>query len=156
MESRAAVRPSPASFAIAPLTPDDRPEWELLARGYKAFYEDPTPDEVYDAVWERLMFGEPVRGLGCRLDDRLVGIAHFLFHAHSWHGEVCYLQDLFTAPDMRGRGIARALIHAVGDAARERDAASLYWLTKYDNAEARRLYERVARNKGFVRYDYPL
>lgn len=155
MEQNLSPRPSPA-LAIAPLASRDRAEWDRLARGYKAFYQDPTPDEVYDAVWERLMFGEPVRGLGCRLDGALVGITHFLFHAHSWHGEVCYLQDLFTAPEARGRGVARALIDAVGEAARERDAAALYWLTKYDNAEARLLYDKVARNKGFVRYDYPL
>lgn len=144
------------SLSIAPLEPAHRAEWDALARGYKAFYEDPTPDAVYDAVWERLMAGEPVHGLGCRLDGRLVGFAHFLFHSHTWHGEVCYLQDLFTVPEARGRGVARALIDAVGDAARRRDSAALYWLTKYDNKAARLLYDKVARNKGFVRYDYPL
>jgi len=144
------------ALTLAPLGPDDRAEWDALARGYKAFYDDPCPDAVYDAVWARLMAGDPVRGLGCRLEGRLVGIVHFLFHAHSWAGEVCYLQDLFTMPEARGRGVARALIDAAGDAARERGAAALYWLTKYDNEPARRLYDRVARNKGFVRYDYPL
>ncbi|MGE0178819.1 MAG: GNAT family N-acetyltransferase [Sphingomonas sp.] len=146
----------PSSIQIAPLAPDDRREWEALARGYKAFYRDPTPDAVYDAVWDRVMTGEPVRGLGARLDGRLLGIVHFLFHAHSWHGEVCYLQDLFTAPEARGRGIARALIHAVGETARARKAAALYWLTKDSNEGARLLYDRLARNKGFIRYDYPL
>jgi hypothetical protein len=32
----------------------------------------------------------------------------------------------------------------------------LYWLTKEDNVRARALYERIARFKGFLRYDYPL
>ena len=145
-----------ASLAIEPLRPNDRAEWELLARGYKDFYQDPTPDAVYDAVWGRLMTGEPIRGLGCRIHGKLVGITHYLFHAHSWCGEVCYLQDLFTVPEARGRGVARALIDVVGEAARERGAGALYWLTKYDNADARRLYDKLARNKGFVRYDYPL
>lgn len=148
--------PLPLALTIQPLRLADRAEWGVLARGYKEFYQDPTPDEVFNAVWGRLMGDEPVHGLGCRLGGQLVGITHYLFHAHSWSGEVCYLQDLFTLPEARGKGVATALIDAVGDAARRRDAGSLYWLTKHDNREARRLYDKVARNKGFVRYDYPL
>lgn len=143
-------------LTIHPLRPSDRSEWERLARGYKGFYEDPVPDAVYDEVWARLMAGGPVRGLGCRRDGALVGIAHFLFHAHSWKSEVCYLQDLFTLPEARGQGVARALIDAVADAARARDCAAFYWLTKADNDVACALYDKVARNKGFIRYDYPL
>ncbi len=145
-----------ASLNIHPLRPDDRPEWEALARGYKDFYEDPVADAVYDEVWARLMGGGPIRGLGCRSDGALVGIAHFLFHAHSWKDEVCYLQDLFTLPEARGQGVARALIDAAAEEARGRGCAAFYWLTKQDNEAARRLYDRIARNKGFIRYDYPL
>jgi GNAT superfamily N-acetyltransferase len=139
---------------VAPLRPGDRAGWELLARGYKAFYEDVIPDEDYERTWHRLMSG-PILGLGARLDGELAGFAHFLFHPHSWFGEVCYLQDLFTAPEARGRGIATALIDAVAERARERGAARYYWITKQDNG-ARALYDRVARFKGFIRYDYPL
>ncbi|MGQ0660095.1 GNAT family N-acetyltransferase [Sphingosinicella sp.] len=141
---------------LHPLGPSDRSEWERLARGYKDFYEDPVPDAVYDEVWSRLMADGPVHGVGCRSEGALVGIAHFLFHAHSWKSEVCYLQDLFTLPDARGRGVARALIDAVADEARKRGCAAYYWLTKADNEPARALYDKIARNKGFIRYDYPL
>lgn len=144
------------SLTIRPLQPADRPEWERLARGYKDFYEDPVADSVYDEVWARLMADGPIHGLGCRSGGPLVGIAHFLFHAHSWKNDVCYLQDLFTLPEARGQGVARALIDAVADEARARDCAAYYWLTKADNDVARALYDRIARNKGFIRYDYPL
>jgi GNAT superfamily N-acetyltransferase len=97
-----------------------------------------------------------VRGLGARLDGALVGFAHYIVHPHSWFGEVCYLQDLFTAPEARGRGVATALIEAIAEAARRRGAARFYWLTTEDNRPARALYHRVARHKGFIRYDYPL
>ena len=73
----------------------------------------------------------PVHGLGCRSDGALVGIAHFLFHAHSWKNEVCYLQDLFTLPEARGRGVARALIDADG---RRRAATRLRGLLLADQA----------------------
>lgn len=143
-------------IAIAPLGADDRAEWEVLARGYKAFYDDPLPDEDYARAWALLTAGGPAHGLAARIDGRMAGIVHYLFHPHMWRGETCYLQDLFTAPDRRGRGVARALIDAVGDAARERGAAACYWLTKEDNRTARSLYDKVARFKGFLRYDYPL
>ena len=141
---------------IAPLAAGDRAEWDVLARGYKAFYEDPQPDEVYDRLWSRLMGGDAIYGLGARLDGRLVGMSHYMFHANAWMADVCYLQDLFTAPEARGRGVAGALIHAVADAARARGCAKYYWLTKQDNERARRLYDKVARFKGFLRYDFPL
>jgi GNAT superfamily N-acetyltransferase len=141
---------------IAPLLPADRAEWEVLARGYKAFYETKIPDARYEETWQSLMAGERVHGLAARLEGRMVGIAHYLFHAQSWSADACYLQDLFTAQEARGRGVATALIEQVAAAARARGAAKYYWLTKEDNAQARALYDRIARFKGFLRYDYPL
>ena len=141
---------------VAPLRSEDRDEWEVLARGYKAFYRDPIPDGDYRHAWERLMAAAEVHGLGARVDGRLEGIAHFLFHTTVWQGEVCYLQDLFTAEAARGKGVARALVEAVAGAARRRGARRYYWLTAEDNRTARALYDKVARYRGFVRYDYPL
>ena len=141
---------------VAPLGPGDRAEWEALARGYKAFYRTETPDERYEATWTLLMADERVHGLGARLDGRMVGIAHYLFHAQTWSVDVCYLQDLFTAEDARGQGVATALIDAVAEAARARGALKYYWLTKEDNLVARALYDRIAAWKGFLRYDFEL
>ena len=143
-------------IGIAAPAAADRAAWETLARGYKAFYRDPQPDAVYDRLWQSLTGGGDVHGFVARLDGELVGMVHYLFHAHSWRGESCYLQDLFTAEAARGRGVATALIEAVAQAARARGVANCYWLTKQDNVRARALYDRIARFKGFVRYDYPL
>ncbi|MBV9881765.1 MAG: GNAT family N-acetyltransferase [Sphingomonadaceae bacterium] len=141
---------------IAPLGGADRADWETLARGYKAFYRTEHPDARYDETWRLLLADERIHGLGARLDGRLVGIAHYLFHAQTWTADACYLQDLFTAETARGRGVATALIEEVADAARARGAAKFYWMTKADNQVARALYDRIARFKGFIRYDYPL
>jgi GNAT superfamily N-acetyltransferase len=144
------------AIRIAPLQPSDREEWALLARGYKAFYRTELPPERYDETWRALMRSERVHGLGARLDGRLAGIAHYLFHAQTWSSDCCYLQDLFTAEDARGRGVAAALIDAVADEARKRGAVKYYWLTKQDNERARTLYDRIAAWKGFLRYDFTL
>ena len=59
-------------------------------------------------------------------------------------------------PEARGQGVGRALIAAVAEEARARGAAKYYWLTRDSNADARALYDKVARFKGFLRYDFPL
>jgi GNAT superfamily N-acetyltransferase len=145
-----------APIATAPLAPADREEWETLARGYKAFYETEIPQQRYDETWRLLIADDRVHGLGARLHGKLVGIAHYLFHAQTWSPDCCYLQDLFTAEEARRKGVATALIDAVAEEARRRGALKYYWLTKEGNAPARALYDRIARFKGFLRYDYPV
>jgi GNAT superfamily N-acetyltransferase len=150
---------------VAPLKSEDRPAWEELARGYKAFYRTPATDAQYEAAWRQLRDeGSGLCGLGAYLGGAaggepagaLVGITHYLFHPMMWYGDACYLQDLFVAEAARGRGAARALIERVAEMARSRGAARLYWNTQEDNTRARLLYDKVARFNGFIRYDYPL
>jgi ribosomal protein S18 acetylase RimI-like enzyme len=85
-----------------------------------------------------------------------VGIVHYLFHGHVWQPAVCYLQDLFVAESVRGRGVGRALITQVEHEARRRGAFRVYWMTKHDNEPARRLYDKVATYSGFIRYEVPV
>ncbi len=141
---------------ITQLQKSDRAAWERLARGYNEFYETELPDSDYDRAWRRLLAGKEIHGLAARHDGRLVGIAHFLFHTNIWRDDVCYLQDLFVDQAARGQGAARALIDAVAAAARKRGASRYYWQTKQDNARARALYDKLARFRGFIRYDYSL
>lgn len=141
---------------IAALHPDDRAPWEVLARGYKEFYKTPTSDAEFDTAWNRLIQRDGILGLGAKIDGRLVGIAHFLFHTAIWAPKVCYLQDLFTAPEARGKGVGRALIEAVAEEARKQGVKRYYWLTHDHNAVARALYDKVAGFNGFIRYEFPL
>ena len=145
-----------AAVAIGPLDDGDRARWELLAHGYKAFYESELADAEYERAWQRLVAGDAVHALGARLDGTLVGIAHFFFHPTVWLADACHLQDLFVDPAARNRGVARALIEAVAATARERGAFRLYWHTHSGNATARALYDKVARHIGMIRYDRAL
>ncbi len=139
---------------IAPLRDEDWQRWNILARGYKTFYETTLSDADYDRAWERIIANDGIHGLGAHLDGILVGITHYFFHTSTWAKDVCYLQDLFVDGDLRGQGLARALIEDVARAARERGARHMYWNTRHDNATARALYDKVAVHKGFIRYDY--
>lgn len=144
------------TLQISPLVPADRERWETLARGYKAFYKTDERAAQYETSWQRLMRGEEVHGFGATLDGHLVGFSHHLFHTGVWATRYCYLQDLFVHEAVRGRGVARALIHAVAYAARAAGAQRYYWLTQENNTTARMLYDQVARFQGFIRYDFLL
>jgi GNAT superfamily N-acetyltransferase len=143
-------------MTVHPLRAEDRLSWQVLARGYKAFYATPTTDAEYDTAWARLVAEDGVHGLGAFVNGRLVGIAHYLFHTAVWARSNCYLQDLFTLASARGQGVARALIEAVAVEARARGAARYYWTTRDHNATARALYDKVAWHAGFIRYDYAM
>jgi GNAT superfamily N-acetyltransferase len=162
-----------AMLTIAPLAPADRADWERLFRGYIAFYERDEPQAMYDAAWAAFMAGDRLHALGARLraegpfvafgdtsplpgEEMLVGITHFFVHPSTSGPDVCYLQDLFTDQAARGQGVGRALIGAVAEWARGQGCGRLYWLTHESNATARALYDKVAVNRGFIRYDIAL
>jgi GNAT superfamily N-acetyltransferase len=144
------------TIEVTPLAEPDRVAWQVLARAYKTFYETTLPEEAYERTWRRLLAGERVHGLGARLDGRLVGIVHYLYHPGTWIERACYLEDLFVAEDARGHGVGGTLIAAVAQRAAGQGARRLYWLTHEGNLAARALYDRVARCSGFLEYEYPV
>ncbi len=143
------------TITIRPLTAADREQWLALWHGYLTFYESAVPGDVTDLTWSRILDPEaPIHGV-CADDGngKLLGIVHYLFHPVTWAaGPRCYLEDLFTAPEARGRGVGRALIEAVYAAADTRGADQVYWLTQEFNATARRLYDQVAQATPFMKY----
>ncbi len=143
-------------LTVEKLKPDDRASWETLFRAYIDFYERSLEPATYDRTWSQLMEDERIHALGAKLDGRLVGIAQFLVHPHTNAADVCYLQDLFTATDVRGQGIGRALIEHVTEWAKQRGCSRVYWQTKESNERARRLYDQVATHAGFIVYQIAL
>jgi GNAT superfamily N-acetyltransferase len=143
-------------LTIGPLGDGDHERWEELFRAYIAFYERDLEQAAYDRAWIEFRSGARMHALGAWLEGELVGITHYLVHASTTDGDLCYLEDLFTAPQARGRGVARALVLAVRDWARGHGCASVYWQTRHDNVTARRLYDSLAEHHGFIVYSMPV
>jgi GNAT superfamily N-acetyltransferase len=116
------------------------------------------PEEITARTWERFFdAAEPVHALVAAEEGRVVGLAHYLYHRSTTRlHDVCYLQDLFTAPRLRGRGVGRGLINAVYDAARDAGCSRVYWQTQVTNQPGRALYDKVAEHRGFIVYSHEL
>jgi GNAT superfamily N-acetyltransferase len=148
----------PSSLTTRELKSTDYDAWLPLWDGYNAFYgrEGPTAldTEITKTTWSRFFNpAEPVFALVAESGGRVVGLTHYLYHRSTTRLElVCYLQDLFTAPDARGQGVARALISAVYVAAARDGIKRVYWQTHHSNTLGRTLYEKVAKHYGFIVY----
>jgi GNAT superfamily N-acetyltransferase len=149
-------------FNIRPVTRKDYADWRQLWDGYNAFYGRSGPtaleEQITEATWERFFSAsEPVYALVAQDEDRIVGIAHYLFHRSTTRlHDVCYLQDLFTSQQYRGRGVGRLLIQAVYAAASAAKSSRVYWTTQTTNEAGRALYEKIAKHAGFIVYSHEL
>ncbi|MEO6339983.1 MAG: GNAT family N-acetyltransferase [Caulobacteraceae bacterium] len=132
----------------------DRPAWGRLWRDYCAFYETVVPDRVTDHTWATIMDAAgPVGALMAEQNGAPIGFANYVTHPYTWSDRpACYLEDLFVDPAARGLGAGRALIEGVKAKAQQLGCGRLYWMTREDNATARKLYDTFAGRDAFVRY----
>lgn len=140
---------------VRDLRAEDEPQWRTLWTGYLEFYETSVPEEVYQTYFQRLLGDDPqdYHGLVAERDGELIGLTHYLFHRHGWRIEnVIYLQDLYVSEAARGTGAGRALIEAVYARADAAGCPSVYWLTQDFNKTARQLYDRIATETPFIKY----
>ena len=142
------------AIEIRPLAPADHAGWLPLWRAYQAFYRVDIAPEVSEVTFARLTdAAEPMGGALAWSGAQAVGLVHHIRHRSCWTvGDYLYLQDLYVANDVRGRGIGRALIEHVYALAREQRLARVHWLTHETNAGAMQLYDRIAERSGFVQY----
>ena len=143
------------NLTIRPLAEADFVAWSRLWKGYLAFYQTAVDAPVYKASFARMIAAEHPSQNGFVADQGgvLIGLVHYIYHPHNWRLEdVCYLQDLFVDQERRAKGVGRALIEAVYDAADANGTPNVYWLTQDFNKDARALYDRIATLTPFIKY----
>ncbi len=134
--------------------PADEAAWRKLWRGYCDFHEASVAEEVTNRTWKRIL--DPDSAVMCivaEMDGQVYGFANCVVHENTWETQpVCYLEDLFVIPSARGHGIGKSLIEWLRNAMRAEGWARLYWMTRVDNAQARKLYDQFTTADDFVRY----
>lgn len=133
---------------VAPVrlaTADDAPVIGQLLDAFNREFGEPTPGPAWLAERIVQLLGQDT--LVLLVGSGPEGLAVLRFRASIWtQGLECYLAELYVAPDQRGRGLGRALMLGVVDAARDRGADHILLGTSEDDQAARSLYESL----GFV------
>jgi GNAT superfamily N-acetyltransferase len=151
-----------ASVVVRNVIHQDYDQWLPLWNGYNAFYgrsgATALAPEITAMTWSRFFDAyEPVHALVAESDGELLGLTHYLFHRTTTTIQpLCYLNDLFTSDEARGKGVGRALIEAVYEKARTAGSPRVYWQTHETNRTARDLYDKAAELSGFIVYRKPL
>jgi GNAT superfamily N-acetyltransferase len=117
-----------------------------LIAAYQRFYEA-VPNEARNRAHFSQFLDDHTNGIQfIALDDdgRALGFATLYFPLGSVSAQVnCLMNDLFTTPEARGKGIGRALItHCLGYA-KDHGFPSIYWQTAQSNTTAQRLYDSL-------------
>jgi ribosomal protein S18 acetylase RimI-like enzyme len=90
-------------------------------------------------------------GLGFRRDDGIVGYVLILFRKAT---SVARLYSIAVAPEARGQGVAKALVAAAEDLARQRGELFMRLEVRADNEAAKALYERLGYRQFGRNLDY--
>ena len=141
---------------VRPIEQGDHEAWQRLFHAYREFYEYDEEQDVVDLVWGWINDeSHETNALVALVDDQVVGFAHHREFARPSSGKRgLYLDDLFTEPSVRGKGIGRALITRLGEMAQERGFNKVRWITAEDNHTAQRLYDDLAEKTTWLTYDY--
>lgn len=113
----------------------------LLLHDFNSEYDEPTPgvERLAEICGRLIEAGEMTVLLA---GDGPDGIAALRLRTAIWTGEPeAHLQELYVVPELRGRGIGRALLEASMTVAREAGATGIDLNTGETDTAARALYE---------------
>ncbi|HWI23635.1 MAG TPA: GNAT family N-acetyltransferase [Lysobacter sp.] len=128
--------------------PQDLDALAILFDGYRRFYGQASDIAgARDWLRSRLRLGESVV-LVAESQDALVGFTQlYRMYSSVRMARTWILNDLFVAENARRGGVARALLDAASNFAKEDGAAGISLETTRDNAPARALYRAAGWNE---------
>jgi GNAT superfamily N-acetyltransferase len=115
---------------IRSATPADIPQILAFIRALAAYEREPDAVTATEAGLLRDGFGPNpfYQCLMAELDGRAAGFALYFFNYSTWMGRPgIYLEDIFVEPELRGRGIGKALLKQVAAIAVEKNCPRLQW-----------------------------
>jgi GNAT superfamily N-acetyltransferase len=146
------------TLTIRAIEEKDKNQWLNLWAGYLEFYKSTISTEQTELTWKRLINNElKMFGFVAENEDGVIGFTHCLFRPSTWtETDYCYLEDLFVDPNIRGKGVGRALMEKVVEFAKQKESKRVYWTTQEFNKTARVLYDSITPVSEFVQYRLPL
>ena len=148
-----------AAVQVRQATIADLPGLAPLFDAYRVFYGQPSDEALARSfLLERFRHLESVVFIAFA-DDRAIGFAQLYPSFSSGRAaRTLILNDLFVAPEARGKGAGTALLAAAADYAKAIGAVRLTLSTAGDNRAAQALYEQEGwiRETAFVSYNLPL
>jgi GNAT superfamily N-acetyltransferase len=149
MEQRPVVTPRVATVAEAATVAG-------LLDAFNREYGTPTPGPAVLATrLRRLLAGNEVIAL--LAGDPAVAVALLTLRPNVWYeGPVALLDELYVAPELRGRGAGSTLLMAAEAMTRERGGELLEINVDGDDIDARRFYERHGYTNTESGQDQPL
>ena len=146
------------TLTIRAIEEKDKDQWLKLWAGYLEFYKSTISSEQTELTWKRLINNEQkMFGFVAESEEGVIGFTHCLFRPSTWtETDYCYLEDLFVDPNIRGKGIGRALMNKVVELAKEKNSKRVYWTTQEFNKTARVLYDSITPVSEFVQYRLPI
>lgn len=130
---------------IRPATRRDVPRILAFIRALALFERAPEAVIATEASLEREGFG-PNPFYSCLIaehDGQTAGYALFFYSYSTWVGPGIYLEDLFVEPELRGRGIGKALLRKVAAIAVEKGCRRLQWAVLDWNTPAIDFYKAM-------------
>jgi GNAT superfamily N-acetyltransferase len=133
-------------LSIRNATPADAVLILDFVRQLAAYEREPNAVVATEEDFLRDGFGpEPkYRCLIAEWDDRPAGFAFFFYNYSTWRGRPgLYLEDLFVIPEMRGKGIGKALLERIAEIAVRENCYGIRWMVLEWNEPAIRFYESL-------------
>ena len=137
--------PVESPLQVRAAAPEDVPLIHALVRGLAEYEREPHSAHLTEADLLRDGFGPhpaytcliaEYDGIGC-------GFALYFPIYSTWAGRPLYLEDLFVQPEYRGRGMGKALLSRVAEAAVESGCVRLDWSVLGWNEPAIGFYKQL-------------
>jgi len=139
---------------IAPLKPADYDEWLVLWSGNN---QGEIASAITAQTWSRIADPQSsVKGFAARIDGKMAGLVHYILHPVTGAlTPACYMQDVYTMPEFRKRGVAKALVKHLAAEGKKSGWSRLYWLVESKNEAAQALYKTLGFKLNFDLFVLP-
>ena len=133
-------------LSIRKATPADASLMLDFIRGLAEYEREPNAVVATEEDLVRDGFGPQPKYL-CLIAEwsgEPAGFAFFHYNYSTWRGQAgLYLEDLFVLPEMRGKGIGKALLQKLAQIALEEKCYGLRWMVLEWNTPALKFYESL-------------